>query len=454
MNSRMVEQIADAVLYEGYMLYPYRASAVKNRQRFNFGVLTPRSYSEAQGGTENWRMRIECLVRGDSYTVLDVKARFLHLRSREVCALEGRGRMGEMPACRVVPSLEADGRRWQTWEEALEREVNEPLLRLGDVRGKLQPSEFSFPAVDEIEPLHDANGRLLGMIRRRQQAVMGALEIHAAQLGADLFRLTVHLFNATPFDAGGRPRRDEALRHAMVSAHTILRIHDGEFISLLDPPEEFRDAAAVCRNIGAWPVLAGEEGARNEMLASPIILYDYPQVAPESAGDLFDGTEIDEVLLLRILTLTEEEKREMCATDERARQILERAETLSLDQLRSLHGTMRSLRRGRAMPMNEWNERPVGDLIVQGVMLEAGDRVTLRPRAGGDVMDLALGGRTATIEAIEQDYEGNFLLAVVVDDDPGKDLGLLRQPGHRFFFSSEEVEPLTRERPAERMAAD
>jgi hypothetical protein len=98
--------------------------------------------------------------------------------------------------------------------------------------------------------------------------------------------------------------------------------------------------------------------------------------------------------------------------------------------------------------MNEWEwqlleERtPLDHVQVLGVDLKKGDSVRLRPREGGDILDLALAGKTALIESIEQDYEGKIYFAVILDDDPGRDLGLLRQPGHRFFFSTEEVEPL------------
>ena len=98
--------------------------------------------------------------------------------------------------------------------------------------------------------------------------------------------------------------------------------------------------------------------------------------------------------------------------------------------------------------MNEWEwqlleaKKPVEDLRIDNVEVRLGSRVRLRPRAGGDVMDIALAGKTAVIESIEQDYDGNFHICVVVDDDPGRDIGLMRQPGHRFFFTPEEVEPL------------
>ena len=95
--------------------------------------------------------------------------------------------------------------------------------------------------------------------------------------------------------------------------------------------------------MGAWPVLAGVEGQRDLILSAPIILYDYPQIAPESAGDLFDGTEIDEILALRILTMTEEEKLEVRNGDDCARRILERTETMPAEHFQKLHGAFRSI---------------------------------------------------------------------------------------------------------------
>jgi hydrogenase maturation protease len=157
----------------------------------------------------------------------------------------------------------------------------------------------------------------------------------------------VRVVNHTPLDdAGGAggASRDDALLRSLVSTHTILVVRGGEFISLLDPPEVWREAAAACRNVGTWPVLVGEEGDHDTMLSSPIILYDYPQVAPESPGDLFDATEIDEILTLRILTLTDEEKRAAAAVDGRVRELLVRTETLAREELLGLHGTVRGLR--------------------------------------------------------------------------------------------------------------
>jgi hydrogenase maturation protease len=131
---------------------------------------------------------------------------------------------------------------------------------------------------------------------------------------------------------------------SLISTHIILGVKDGEFVSLLEPPAELQELASSCQNIGAWPVLVGKPGQRDTVLASPIILYDYPQIAPESAGDLFDGTEIDEILSLRIMTLTDEEKREIRESDDRAREILDRTEAIPPEQFMKLHGVVRGLR--------------------------------------------------------------------------------------------------------------
>jgi hydrogenase maturation protease len=109
--------------------------------------------------------------------------------------------------------------------------------------------------------------------------------------------------------------------------------------------------------------------------------------------------------------------------------------------------------------MNEWewqlleDKSPVESVEIQGVLVRRGDRVKLCPRAGGDVFDIALKDKIAAIESIEQDYEGNFHVCVVLDDDPGRDIGLLRQPGHRFFFATSEVQPLPKEEAAQSVTA-
>lgn len=292
MNIEVVEKIANAVLYEGYMLYPYRPSAVKNQQRFNFGVLYPREYCELQTGADAWEMKTECLVRGDAWTTLEVKTRFLQMVARE------------------------------DWQEGRERDVSLPACALESVLARPMLQEFRF-----------------------DNAIQGDLELSASRLDEGLFRITLSIRNHAALDDAGGMNREQVLLRSLVSVHSILHVCGGEFVSSIDPPEHLKEAAAQCRNAGAWPVLAGEEGQREWMLSAPIILYDYPQIAPESAGDLFDGTEIDEILALRILTMTEAEKMEVRHGDDRARLILERTEMLPPEHFQKLHGALRGLRR-------------------------------------------------------------------------------------------------------------
>lgn len=350
MNLELVEKIANAVLYEGYLLYPYRASSVKNRQRFNWGALAPESYSEAQKGTESYLMQTECLLEGDENTTLDVKVRFLHLVSREVGELENP--LGELPETgepdfRFVPNLDVGGRLYQTWQEAVEREVDLPTLDLNAIS---EVKQFSFPMTRTLEPLRDENDKIVAVIVRTQREISGVIELQISNLESQIenrisnpFKITVRICNKTPFENAEQKSRDDALLHSLVSTHTILTAKRGEFVSLLEPPDELSEAVSALENIKTYPVLAGMEGERDCMLSSPIILYDYPQIAEESAGDLFDGAEIDEILTLRIMTLTDDEKREMRGVDAHVRKILERTENMPDEKLMKMHGAMKGV---------------------------------------------------------------------------------------------------------------
>lgn len=447
MDLTEVNKIVEAVLYEGYILYPYRPSAVKNQQRWSFGGVYPRAYSQAQGDTEPWSLQTQCLLQGTPQTVLHVLVRFLHLINREVGALAQplpELSAGVEPPMRRVDLLEIGDRRYYRWQEAREQPLDVAKLGLDELLDAPRRLPFAVAGGREVEPVRDATGAVTALLVRTWQALAGHVELTAEPVVDAVFRITVRVANLT--QVGGAPVREQALRHALVSTHTILGLEQGAFISLLDPPASLREAAARCDNIGTWPVLVGEPGETDTLLSSPIILYDYPRIASESPGSLFDGTEIDELLTLRILTLTEQEQREMAAVDEHARALLERTQSLSQAQLQRLHGTLRSLRSepaGLADPWRGWDDKVrLTRWQVGGVELKAGDRVRLRPGASADILDLALAGKEAIVEAIECDLEGQVHIAVVVDEDPGKDLGMQRLPGHRFFFASEEVEPL------------
>ena len=289
-----VRRLADAVLYEGYLLWPYRRSALKNQRRWTFGGVHPPAHHREHPDDRSV-MRAECLLVGGEAAAVDVTVRFLHLVVRD-----------------------DDG-----WEEATERELASGRL---DARTLLAGVQM---------PVRVAAGAAEG---RRWERLDGTIDVSARRLAPDLLRVAVVVANTTPFAGDGR---QEALRVSFCSAHAVLTARGGRFASLTDPPEALRDAAAACVNDGVWPVLVGPPGSDTTMLASPIILEDHPQIAPESPGDLFDGGEIDQLLTLSILALTDDEKAEMRAADPRARAILERTEALSRQQLLALHAEMR-----------------------------------------------------------------------------------------------------------------
>ncbi len=348
MRIEQIKEIADAVLYEGYLLYPYRQSALKNRTRWTFGVVYPREYSEANGGIEPWTMHTECLVEGVKGQVddisLDITVRFLHLLARTVVQSE--------PV--KDEHVEANAGEWslasrfadEPLQEGVEREVSVLDLSLSELIAHPRVVEIDFPGgrmMDDKGATNQASTISTGQVVREQQPIVGAILLVAEPVRENLFKLSVHIENRTPETGEVTSRRDAVLFQSFVSTHTILQVKQGSFISLLDPHEALQPLVKGCQNLRTWPVLVGNQGERNAMVSSPIILYDYPQIAPESPGALFDGTEIDEILSLRIMTLTDEEKEQM-RQDERTREILERTEALTPEQFMKLHGAIRELR--------------------------------------------------------------------------------------------------------------
>ena len=341
-----VKEIADAVLFEGYLLYPYRQSALKNRTRWTFGVVYPREYSEANGGFDPWTMHTECLVEGQLDDIsLDITIRFLHLLVRTVV----------QPEPVKDDRLDENASEWslasrltnEPLQEGMEREVSVLSVSLRELLHDPRRVAIEFPAsrtviLSATKDLNPTNAAATEIVRE-QQAIKGAFILAAEQLGKNVFRLSVEIENTTPETGTVTSRRDVVLLQSFVSTHTILQVYQGSFISLLEPPEELQTFARECQNLRTWPVLVGKEGERDVMMSSPIILYDYPQIAPESPGALFDGGEIDEILSLRIMTLTDEEKEQM-RQDERTREILERTESLTPEQFMKLHGAIRDLR--------------------------------------------------------------------------------------------------------------
>ena len=307
-----VREIADAVLYEGHVLWPYRRSSIKNQQRWTFGGVYPEAY--AREHSDRSIVQAECLLQGDEVSI-DVDVRFLHVVHRQATR-------GEATAVDELAGF-------LTWDETTERTVE-----LHDVRGEAR-QPIAVAAGRGVEPVEG------GALVRTWQQLEGHVEARVEPLGEGLQRARVAIRNESLWP---EKTRDGAVRRTFLSAHVVLRARAGEFVSATDPPEQLQAATADLRQDGLWPVLVGEEGQRDIVLAAPIILSDYPQIAPESPGDFFDGGEIDGLLVLNILGMTDEEKREMRAGDPRARELLERTEAMTPEEMGRLQGAIRELR--------------------------------------------------------------------------------------------------------------
>jgi hypothetical protein len=429
MKIEQIREIADAILYEGYLLYPYRHSSIKNRQRWMFGIVSPQAATGV--GRDAWRMQTQCLLVGDTATRLDVRVRFLHILERAPRTPEPAYHQSAAQARETIEPRHPAS--FEIWEEGIPREVSALDVALDDLLNMERHIEINIPG-GELEDAQDP------LAVRHQQALMGMVTLTAEPVGERVYRLTVRIENTARGDM-----QQNAILQALVSTHTLLQVYQGAFVSQLEPPDELSTLVQQCQNLSTWPVLIGDEGETDAMLSSPIILYDYPRIAPESVGTLFDGTEIDEILTLRILTLTDEEKREMREADARTRDLLERTEALSAEQLLKLHGVIRSLK-----PIDEAQEgieptEPAAptEVAVTNGTVRARDRVRLHPNARADAFDILLNGKTARVEEIKQDFEERCYLVVTLDDDPGREQEDERVlPGHRFFFYPQEIERL------------
>jgi hypothetical protein len=419
-NLDAVRRVADTVLYEGYILYPYRASAQKNRSRWQFGVLMAPGYAAADPSERSFT-QTECVLEHSGEPAVRIILRFLQVQRRT-------------------------GPGDAAWDEAVEREA-EFTAGGAELLGAGCVGEFV------IEGGEDRDGQVI----RRRQRLCGAVSVRATPVPGPwrAARLRVRAENRTATAPAPR-RREDALPSALVAAHLILSVSGGEFISMTDPPMWARAAVAGCENVGAWPVLAGH--GRDVMLSAPIILYDHPELAQESPGELYDATEIDEILTLRTLALSDAEKLEAAGTDPRAAALIDRVSSMDAQTLARLHGTIRPVadpaagtaadaaQAGPAVPW--WDPdaeaavSPDTDaVIIGGHRVRRGSRVRLRPGARrADAQDMFLAGRIAEVQAVLLDVEDNPYLAVTLADDPDADLRVAH--GRFLYFATDEVEAL------------
>jgi hypothetical protein len=432
-----VRAVADAVLYEGYLLYPYRASSSKNQSRWQFGVLGPQRAAELGIGEDD-AVSAQLLLDPGPDAAMRVVVRFLHLQRRTVERDLGDG--GFEP----VDELVAASRSWLTWDEAVECE-----LPFGPFSEAQLASPVTLPismaASTDIETVE--GGRLV----RTRRELNGELTV-AADPDGGLLRISLAVRNT----AAPAADKDDAIALSLIGTHLIASVADGEFVSLLEPPESAVDAVARCERHRCFPVLAGRPGETDVMLVSPIILYDHPEIAEQSEGALYDSTEIDEILTLRVMTMTDEEKAQARATDPLAAKIIDRCDSMSPEAMMNLHGVLRdphALDAPGLIPeipdgVDWWD--PLADnavapdtdaILVNGVRVTRGSRVVLRPSRRADAQDIFFAGKTALVTSVHEDVEGNQHVGVVVEDDPAADLH--DWYGRYLYFAPDEVEPLS-----------
>jgi hypothetical protein len=422
-------RVADAVLYEGYLLYPYRASAQKNQMRWQFGVLTPPRFARENPG-ERSSMRSELVLVPRADAALSVRVRCLHLQRR---AVEKVARDGATFV--PVASLRHRGQDVGAWDEAEECTIDVGQLPLDAILEAAHQHDFVLAASQSAEPVEDDESQTIGRVVRRREEVHGRVRIAAAVVG-QCTKLTIEVENCSEVPAD-HIDRDQALAWSMIGTHTLVGISNGEFVSLLDPPDDASEAVAHCSSDGTFPVLIGDPTAPDTMLSAPIILYDFPEVAPESAGNFCDATEIDEILALRVLTLTDAEKAEARGTDARAAAIVDRCDQMPPEMWSRLHGAVRSLQ-----PIDEASDAAfdpfAASMTISGVEVRNGTRVRLRPSRRADAHDLFYAGRLATVKAVFDDLDGDRHVAVTVDDDPAAEL--FDWQGRYLFFHPDEIE--------------
>jgi hypothetical protein len=426
--------IADAVLYEGYLLYPYRSTSSKNQSRWQFGVLGPQGAADAGLGEDD-TLAAQFIVDGGGE--LSLVVRFLQLQHRRAERDVGEGRFER------VDEFTSGSRTWVTWDEAVERELTFGPFDIANLE-TMRTLPVEVPDGTDVENVD--GGRLI----RTRAAITGVLEV-STESDDGLRRVSLVVRNTGPAVSD----KDAAIATSMIGTHVIAEVVGGEFVSLLEPPESAEGAVARCRQHRCFPVLAGKPGEHDLLLASPIILYDHPEIAEQSEGSLYDSTEIDEILTLRVMTMTDDEKAQARATDPLAAQIIDRCDSMSPESMQQLHGVLRNPHADPSAglvpeipegidwwdPLADMAVRPEVDaVLVNGVRVAAGSRVRLRPSRRADAQDIFFAGRTARVTSVHEDVDGERHVGVIVEDEPDSEMP--DEYGRYLYFGPDEIEPL------------
>ncbi len=402
MTTSGVDELISTLLYEGYALYPYTPGASKNSTPTPFGIVYPPTYAESQPAAFSM-LRLECVLQGGPDAKVTGSVRFLQAAGERHKGVE---------------------RRLDPGSPTLAELAREPV----DLEFEYEPED-----AEEAPPLK------------------GRVRMRAELLGPELARVKICVHNDSVVGptAEDEPTRAEALRRSLLSVHPMLEVEGARFASPLERDGDAGEAVEACECVNTFPVLVGEGDVA--VLGATIMLPDHPELAPESLGNLFDNTEIEEALLLHVQVLTDDERKGIEEhQDPAVREMLERADKVTNDEMLELHGELTFSEPADDAQGERTNgtqlKPPAGiddipgehELDLGARRVKLGDKVVLRPGTEGDVYDKMLHGRTATIERIYKGYDDRVYLGVTVDDDPGQDL--LRDTGRYLFFFADEIE--------------
>lgn len=422
------EKLAESLLFEGYALYPYTPGATKNATPTPFGIVYPPVYAARQPAAFD-HLQIECVALAEPQAEIEVAVLF----------------------------LQASGSR----HKAVQRRV-EARGSLAALAERPVAESFVFEPASAIEVTTGAD------LDAAHEALTGTLRLGVEVLGEGMARVSARIENTTPLPEPELEGMDRAsaLGRSLLSTHTMLGLSAGRFASPLENEGEVGEAVQACENVNSWPVLAA--AGDDAVLGAAILLPDHPQISARSQTNMFDNTEIEEALTLHVKTLSDSERAAISDQDPAVREMIERVERTTPEQLLEMHGEMKPSEPGLGLSSEpefpEWSEPTAeaareqrkaplagdfdphavpgeSEVVVDGKAFRRGGKVVLRPGEDGDPYDKMLHGQAATIRRIFLDYDGRAYLGVTVDADPMAEI--LRDSGRFLFFFADEVEAAT-----------
>lgn len=334
----ILEKLTKTLLYEGYSLFPYYRSSIKNQKPIPFGVIFPKDYHAFHEFSFSEIQSQTVLISSNELTV-NIGIRFLHLRKTEL--FQKVNDAGDNHDFVPTGSFDVNGKTYQAGWQTIERKINTGQLPIADLLKESKTIPIEFDNMNEGEIIFNEEKEIVARQTTSVCAIKGNIKIKAEKINdkANAFRLTVTVINLTPVRNAPAISRDDVFMESFLSTHIILQTENGIFISHQDTGDEWKDAIGACANVNTWPILIDK--GNTTLLSSPIILYDYPEINSKSSGILFDSTEIEEALLLHVNLLSDEDKKRIGSNDEKLQAMLNRVNSMTPEDLRAYHSMMK-----------------------------------------------------------------------------------------------------------------